>query len=364
MISFYANIYESINEYYTEKQELELASKIISPWNIQFANPKYKNYVLIIGESARKDYLSTYGFNLPTSPFIDNSNGFINSGYISAAPATYHSFLYSFYLNKKDPKTNKKDFSYNIITLAKSAGIKTFWLSNQGSIGRYDTIGSRLGMMSDEPYFTKKGAFNISNEDDFKLVDKLEKILKEKTYTNNTRLFILHLMGSHTNFCDRLQESEKKYTFINNDVSCYVNTILKTDNLIKDVVSLLKRQNESYSLIYFSDHGLGHTDKEDKEKLNLSHGPKFKQSYEVPFFKLSSDDTQRTVVNVKRSALNFLYGYSQWLNIKTQELDKDYDFYSNEDDKDIKVFNFEDFVLHNSLEEDKIPEYDNLEKNK
>ncbi|QLB12345.1 glucan phosphoethanolaminetransferase (alkaline phosphatase superfamily) [Bisgaardia hudsonensis] len=366
VISFYINIYSSINDYYTEKEALQLATKVIPPWHITSANPQYKNYVLIIGESARYDYLSTYGFSLATSPFMDNTKGYINTHYIASAPATYHSFLHSFYFKINDPKTNKQDFSYNIITLAKAAKIKTFWLSNQGSIGRYDTIASRLGMMSNMPYFTKKGAFNVSNEDDFKLVEKLDQLLKEKTFHNKTRLFVLHLMGSHSAFCDRVKENERKYQFINKSISCYVNSILKTDNLIKAVVDLLKKQNESYSLIYFSDHGLAHTNKEDpdKEKLTLEHDAEYKQSYLVPFLKLSSDDHQRTVVNTKRSAVNFLYGFSQWLNITTEELNKNYDFYSDKDDQQIKVFNFKKFVPYNDLKEDPIPTFKETKENK
>ena len=164
LVSFYADIYNSINGYFSEKNELENASKIIPPWEIESVFPKYKNYVLIIGESARRDYLSTYGFRLSTSPFLDRANGYINAGYIAAAPATYHSLLNTLYF--KSDKFKKIDYSYNIITLAKAAGIKTVWLSNQGSMGKYDTIASRLGASSDVHFFTKKGAYNTAKSDD------------------------------------------------------------------------------------------------------------------------------------------------------------------------------------------------------
>lgn len=349
IISFYVNIYESIRDYYSEKTELEKAAYVTPPWQVLSASPEYQNYVLIIGESARRDYLSTYGFELPTSPFLDKTKGYINSGYISAAPATYHSLLKSLHF-KKDKKI---DYSYNIITLAKAAGIETNWLSNQGSIGKYDTIASRIGAGADFFYFTKKGGFNTGDEDDFKLLEKLRERL-DINNTSKTRLFVLHLMGSHQDFCQRITEEEKKLEFINKKMSCYVNSILKTDKLISDTVDLLKSRNESYSLIYFSDHGLNHIEKDNKEKFNLDYDSKFKSNYEVPFFKVSSDDLVRKVVNTKRSAFNFMYGFSQWLNITTQELNKHYDFFSEQDDEDIKVFNFEKNISFNELEEDSI----------
>ena len=355
LISFYANIIDSVSEYYSDKEDLESAKSMRSPWHIISSHPKYKNYVLIIGESERKDYMSSYGFKLPTTPFLDKTNGYINAGYISAAPATYHSLLNTLYFKPKDK--GEKNYSFNIITLAKAAGIKTFWLSNQGCIGKYDTLASRSGASADFHYFTKKGGFITNNTDDFKLLDELKVKFKEKSYANNTRLFVIHLMGSHRNFCQRITKDEKKYEFINESLSCYVNSILKTDKLIEEIVYLLKAQNESYSLIYFSDHGLSHKNKESKEEIDLDFGEESKQNFEVPFVKLSSDDTSRNLVNVKRSAFNFIYGYAEWLGIKTEELNNGYEFFSNKDDKDIKVFNFRENISYDTLKNDNIPNF-------
>ena len=355
LISFYANIIESIADYYHDKSDLENVQNITPPWHIISAKPQYKNYVLIIGESARRDYMSTYGFNLPTTPFLDKTKGYINAGYISSAPATYHSLLNTLHFNPKDK--GKKDYSYNIITLAKMAGIKTFWLSNQGSIGKYDTLASRLGVTADFHYFTKKGSFTTNNADDMTLLDELKRRFKEKTYSNNIRLFVIHLMGSHRNFCQRLKEEEKKLEFINESLSCYVNTILKTDKFIEETVTLLKEQNEPYSLIYFSDHGLSHTHKENKKEVDLDFGDKYKQNFDVPFVKISSDDKVREVVNLKRSAFNFIYGFSQWIGVETKELNPHYNFFSNKDDEEIKVFNFEENIPYDTLKDDNIPTF-------
>lgn len=351
-ISFYVNIYDSVRDYVMEKAALEQAASATPPWQIQSVSPTYRNYVLIIGESARRDYLSTYGFSLPTTPFLDQTKGYINSGYISAAPATYHSLLKSLYFKKE----KKVDYRYNIITLAKAANIETNWLSNQGSIGKYDTMASRIGASADFFYFTKKGGFNTgNNEDDVKLVEQLKARLASPPLTPaRARLFVLHLMGSHQDFCQRIQEHEKKLTFVNEKMSCYVNSILKTDTLIQEVVQLLKEKNEPYSLIYFSDHGLNHIEKENPSTLNLDYDVKFKSNYEVPFVKLASDDRVRNLVNVKRSAVNFMYGFAQWLNITTQELDPYYDFFSQKDDEHIKAFNFEKHVDFDELVDDPI----------
>lgn len=358
LFSFYVNIYDSIIDYFYEKQELENAAKQPSPWRVKTITPKYQNYVLIIGESARLDHLSAYGFSLPTSPFLATTNGYINSGYVSAAPGTYHSLLYTLYFKEKN--SDKINYSYHIINLAKSAGFRTVWLSNQGSIGTYDTLASRIGKAADMAEFIKKYSYRVGNESDDKLVDLLKNQLAEPS--DKPTLFVLHLMGSHQNYCDRV-DNKPVFDYINKSLSCYTSSILKTDQLLENVVKQLTDKKQPYSLIYFSDHGLAYSNKESKdtEKITLDYDEKFKENYRVPFAKISSDDQQRIVVNTPRSAMRFIEGFAQWLGIETEELAASQDFFSSRPDDMIKIFNFTDMVDFNSLEDDPLLELNKLE---
>ena len=55
-------------------------------------------------------------------------------------------------------------------------------------------------------------------------------------------------------------------------------------------------QNEPYSVIYFSDHGLAHY--EDSNGLSLHPNNLYKQDYEIPFIMFSSDSQK--VEKIKR----------------------------------------------------------------
>lgn len=370
MVRFYVNTYDAVNDYFKEKKALEDSKNAPSPFYIKKATPQYKNYVLVIGESARKDYLHHYGFPLETSPFFDKTNGVIFNNYISAAPATYHSLLYTLYDANKINQS--LDYSYNIINLAKSAGFETYWFSNQGAIGRHDTLSSRLAMMSHHHQFTHKADYSSAKVSDLKLLDYLTNALKEES--DKPRLFILHLMGSHGNFCHRVEEDERPFEYINKSLSCYVNSILKTDKLLEKTVSLLKETNESFSMIYFSDHGLGHshnvkeaerlqsnfsqvtpfsllTEKAQKD-LSLEHTQHFKESYQVPFLKVSSDDKERREFNAPRTAFHFLQGFAEWLHIQTPDLDQNYHFWLDQADEEIKVYNMKEMVSFDDLKSD------------
>ncbi len=377
ILRFYANLVDSTKNYFSDKKALEEASKIKDPWVITSVKPKYQNYVLIIGESARRDYHHVFGFPLDDTPFLDRTKGYFNSAYISAAPATYHSLIKTLYQERAI--NGHLSYAYNIITLAKAAGYKTIWMSNQGSIGRFDTVASRLGAMANQKYFTHKGGYNTENISDLQLLPYFKNALEKHTKDSKPRIFIFHLMGSHPDFCSRLNsDKEKIFHFKNRNLSCYVDTIHLTDHFIEQVVDLLKAQHQSYSLIYFSDHGLANSysanavadvdnvatvslphyvslSASQQKDSSMVHNGKFKQDYQVPFIKLSSDDTAHTMVHVPRSAHHFIQGFAEWLGISTPDLDQNYHFWSDIPDKNIEVFNLEKNVPYDTLLNDPYP---------
>ena len=136
-----------MNDLYLEQRDfLNQSVNAPSQWDIQSFTPKYKNYILIIGESMRKDYMSLYGFPLKTTPFLERVKGTVFENYYSAAPNTQPSLQHTLYRAEKGETV----YTDNIISLAKKAGVKTYWISNQGKIGEFDTMASRIGQSADE----------------------------------------------------------------------------------------------------------------------------------------------------------------------------------------------------------------------
>ncbi|WP_369678679.1 sulfatase-like hydrolase/transferase [Pasteurella multocida] len=64
-----SNIYYLTFSYFNQKEMLEYGINIEPDWKIQSVNSKYDNYVLVIGESMRADYMSLYGYPIETTPF-------------------------------------------------------------------------------------------------------------------------------------------------------------------------------------------------------------------------------------------------------------------------------------------------------
>ena len=348
IVAFYASIYDNIQEYQAMKKELSKGIEGTPTWQISKVSPPYQNYVLVIGESVRKDYMHLYGFPQENTPFLDKVHGTIIDGYTATAPNTTASLLRSFVQMK-----GEKDFVYinNIITLAKAAGFETFWFSNQGISGNWDTPIAKLAFLCDHKEFTKKGDYASMNYHDSILLPLLQRALQQKSLS--PRLFILHTMGSHVNFEARL-EHPIHFDYYNRKLSAYIQTIEQTDTLLKGIYEALQREGAPFSMLYFSDHGLM---TQDRASIfaSLTHGDTSpnKACYRVPFVLLSSDDAVHKVLKVNKSAFYFLDGFAQWLGIQEASLRPNYDFRSTESDT-LKVFNQYKNVPFDGLKEDEI----------
>lgn len=338
------------------KKELDVLNhlSIESKWGSSTlsANTKYDDYVLIIGESARKDYHHAYGYPAENTPFMSHAKGTLIDGFTSGGTNTIASL--KLMLTKPNTQTWEGNYELSMIDLIKSAGIKTYWISNQGYLGQFDTPISSLANKSDVKIFTKAGDSLNQNISDFELLPKFIQTIEQPA--TQKRFIVLHLYGSHPITCDRLTDYPKMFDdeklpkkFFN--VNCYVSSIKKTDEVIQRVYEALEKNKastgRSFSMIYFSDHGLSHDISEDNITIHNSSG-KSKLHYDIPLFKISSDDTQRNEYHVFKSGLNFTDGIGKWIGIENPLLNKDVDLFSNQPDKD-------DYGLKKIIEEIKAP---------
>lgn len=162
---------------------------------------------MVIGESARKDYFHSYGYPIENTPFLDSHFTVKVDGLKAAGSYTIGSLTKMLTVPQKDSQEARYDRS--LIDLAKSAGIKTFWISNQGMLGKYDTPVSAIGMKSDQTIFLNKEDYTKKNLSDFELLKPLKKVLYQRI--KGSRLIVLHTLGSHPNACHRVRDINKPY---------------------------------------------------------------------------------------------------------------------------------------------------------
>lgn len=291
-------------------------------WSPSVNKAKYNTYILVVGESVRKDYLNAFGYNIQNTPFLSKSPGKFFKNYFSASFSTVLSLTSTFL-----PRANGKiEYNNSIIRLARKAGFKTFWLSNQGRFGVHDGPIANIGRQADVSYFIKNG----DSEDehfypDTALIPEIEKAVSDRT---EKKLIVIHLMGSHPAACNRTNGNYDFY-YKSKDISCYIQSIKDTDLMLKKITEIASSAGERWSMLFFADHGLRQYNKNNSD-VYMEHDDKYIQSFTPPLVIINYDDAQRLMISSERSGLGFIPIFAQWLGIIDKRIEKNCNFLAEE----------------------------------
>lgn len=325
----YANDISAASQEYFFVRRQRSKADARNRWDVvQSYHPKYDNYVLVIGESERKDYMSLYDYPLKTTPFLDSVNGVFIDGYYSVTSSTNSSLLNSLYW-KRGAKLNSEPemFFGNIIQLAHKAGLRTFWISNNNSSWTADIS----PLITQAQYFDKKKAEQMYDDE---LLPKLEHFLAMSMQRDGVHnLFVLHLNGQHEPYCNKLR-GKPIFQNLPGNIGCYLQSIYEGDQLLERITRILQRHG-SWSLMYFSDHGLVSYGR--NALRHASNDRHFRQAFEVPMLKISSDDTQRTFIRARKSGFNFIYAFAEFIGVREKHLGQSYCFWCEKDDESVSV---------------------------
>lgn len=330
---FVKDVMVNNQEVLDEQARMQAFAKMKDTWNVLAVKPKYHTYVVVIGESARRDALGAFGGHWDNTPFASSVNGNLFLDYVAASGSTQKSLGLT--LNRViDGKPQYQD---NFVTLANRAGFQTWWFSNQGQIGEYDTVIASIAKRADEVQFLKSGDFEADkNTRDEALLKMTAQVFA--TQRTQPQLIVLHLMGSHPQACDRTQGKYAQFVQ-SKETSCYLYSMTQTDELLKQLYQQLQNTGDTFSMVYFSDHGLAFKERGTKVQY-LAHDDEFQQNFQVPFMVLSSDDKAHRLIKARRSANDFLNFFSAWTGIRTAELTPKYKFISEQKAGPIWITNF------------------------
>lgn len=295
MIPISRLIDSSINSYGNVKIYKEVAGKIRENVNIIHNESHIKNIVLVIGESTTRNHMNLYGYSKNNTPFLKElskkSNMYVYSDVIS--PHSHTLAVLREALTFFDDRKNGDWYDYNnIVDIMKKAGYKTYWFSNQESMGKYGNLAAALGNRSDVVLFNeKRDTSETRNRFDGEILNKSKNLIE----FSNKNFIVYHLLGSHylykyrypnefnvfssDDYSEKIDDIKRQYR------AEYDNTILYNDFVINEIIDFYK--DKEAIIIYFSDHGeevydfrdfVGHTE------TNLS-----RYMVEIPFLIYVSD---------------------------------------------------------------------------
>ena len=254
--------------------------------------------VVILGESARANFMSAYGYQRNTTPVLDsliNAKEVIAyNDAVSSAPSTYLSGQRIFTFWDSKPGKNWYDFP-DLTTTFKRANFKTKWISNQ-DYSDYSSIERVFTTSADT--FISTAAF-MNNLTESSIDDRLIPSVLSDTLSAPS-LTVIHLMGSHQTYnCrypkafDFFKAKDMKECLTDDAKSqkaAYLNSLRYTDHLL---LKMLQHYSSQRALVfYFSDHG--EMVDEPEERGFFGHGARLNApSLDIPFFVYASPQLRK-----------------------------------------------------------------------
>lgn len=247
---------------------------------------KPKNIVFILGESLRYDRLSLNGYYRNTTPFLQKEENLYSFSNI-VSPSYYTSQAMPLVLSNLAVNDTSTGALVSLITLFKSAGYHTHWISNQ----RYPDGQTRVILKQVENYIGK-GTLSKKNDFDKTVLSHLDACMNEYDTLNN--FIVIHLMGSHFPYYKRYP---KNFSVFKPDLeinehpiflfqhkekllNCYDNSVLYNDYILSEILGRLKLSTGINMAIYLSDHGENLFD----NNISIGRGGKkiTKHLYKIP----------------------------------------------------------------------------------
>jgi len=278
---------------------------------------RVSNVVFIIGESLQRNFMSLYGYYLPTTPnfqALERSGNLIAFGDVVSPGAKTNDVL-KYVLNFGNYESEKQrpwSANLDIVNLARLANYETFWISNQERYGQWAVASGASAQMTDHSDFTNqipvyKYAYSLDEVmlpsiKNFKsgakrspLARKDESSAAEANGTQKKdKFFILHLMGSHPSYEFRYPKSFAKFSAADisrepldegqkKELAHYLNTVAYNDFIVSEIYKIFASDNTL--IVYFSDHAQSLYQYRGK----LIHGGINRFTLEIPLIFMASD---------------------------------------------------------------------------
>lgn len=251
--------------------------------------------VVVLGESTRGDHLGINGYNKNTTPMLSQIKELYSFKDATSCDTLTKNSLdclsTPMLKSQKDRIVHQSSFGEVFNSLGFNTEIYSLQTLNEFyHFLKYDKLVSKYAILDSQ----STGAKDIS------LVPYAKESISQ--YKNGKKLIILHTIGSHQTYADRIMPNKEvfKPSCKNPDVAkcsnqelinAYDNSIIGVDYLLTTIINELK--NKKAILIYLSDHGesLG-------ENGNYFHGKPLniapKEQFDIPFIIWFSDKYAQT----------------------------------------------------------------------
>ncbi len=277
---------------------LENVSKIAPLKNLKDAQANQPaTLVLVIGESTNRQRMSLYGYPRQTTPELDKLRDelAVFDNVITPRPYTIEALQQVLTFADEDhPDDYLKTPS--LVSVMKQAGYKTFWITNQQTMTKRNTMLTTFSEQADERVYLNNNRNQNARQYDGDVLAPFSKALADGA---ERKFIVVHLLGTHMSYQYRYPPSFDKFTDrqgvpegVRDDqlptYNSYDNAVLYNDFVVSSLIKDYAKNDPNGFLMYLSDHGEDVFDSAGHSTLGRNEGKPTAPMYTIPFMAWAS----------------------------------------------------------------------------
>lgn len=268
---------------------------------VKLHGDKPNTLVLVIGESTNRERMSLYGYSRQTTPRLDAIRDQLQvfQGVVSPRPYTIEALQQILtFADQHDPDAYLDTPS--LLNLMKQAGYKTYWITNQQTMTKRNTMLTTFSRQADEQVYLNNNRVQNAKQYDGAVLEPFERVLEDEA---PYKFIVVHLLGTHMKYEYRYPEAFARFNgregapdYLTDDqlevYNSYDNAVLYNDYVVSSLIDQFAASKANGFLLYLSDHGEAVFDHPEPTVLGRNEGAPTAAMYTVPFLLWSSPDWQ------------------------------------------------------------------------
>ena len=248
--------------------------------------------VLVIGESTNRQRMSLYGYPRNTTPNLDKLRNemLVFDDVVTPRPYTIEALQQVLtFADEQNPDLYLKTPS--IVSVMKQAGFKTYWITNQQTMTKRNTMLTTFSEQADEQVYLNNNRNQNARQYDGDVLEPFAKVLQDDA---PRKFIVVHLLGTHMSYQYRYPPSFEKFTdrsgapaSLRDDqlptYNSYDNAVLYNDFVVSSLIKEYAKKDDNGFLLYLSDHGEDVFDSPSGDVLGRNEAKPTAPMYTIPF---------------------------------------------------------------------------------
>jgi heptose-I-phosphate ethanolaminephosphotransferase len=277
---------------------LTSASKIAPLHNLKdSAADQPSTLVLVIGESTNRQRMSLYGYPRDTTPELDKLKDqlAVFDNVITPRPYTIEALQQVLtFADEDNPDLYLSTPS--LVSMMKQAGYKTFWITNQQTMTKRNTMLTTFSQQADEQVYLNNNRNQNAAQYDGDVIEPFNKALTDAA---PRKLIVVHLLGTHMSYqyrypstFDKFKDRQGVPAGVRDDqlptYNSYDNAVLYNDFVVSSLIKDYAKSDPNGFLLYLSDHGEDVFDSPGHSTLGRNESKPTAPMYTIPFMAWAS----------------------------------------------------------------------------